>query len=298
MPTPCQNRTLNRLVPVAAYPGILASGYLLFVAFQRGGLPLQASVYLVVGLAAGLILLIELYFPYRPGWKPDRSQLWNDSLFLAFMQVLLPRLLSFAAALLLVRWAGQGEGPLAGLWPHDAPIVVQAAVVVFVASFLRYWLHRACHSNRFLWRLHAVHHSPENLYWLNVGRFHPLEISLQFLLDALPFILLGVSPDVLALYFILYAVNGFFQHSNCRVRLGFLNYLVSGPELHRWHHSRSLRESNSNFGNNLIIWDCLFGTRYLPADREVGALGISNARYPQNFASQMTAPFVKDLNKA
>ena len=50
--------------------------------------------------------------------------------------------------------------------------------------------------------------------------FHPIDKSLQFMADALPFIILGVGPAVLSLYFLLYAVNGFFQHSNCRVRLG------------------------------------------------------------------------------
>ena len=48
---------------------------------------------------------------------------------------------------------------------------------------------------------------------------------------------MGVSGDVLAGYFTFYAVNGFYQHSNCLVWLGRLNYVISGPELHRWHHS-------------------------------------------------------------
>ena len=92
------------------------------------------------------------------------------------------------------------------------------------------------------------------LYWLNVGRFHPLEKAVQYALDTLPFAVLAVSQEVLATYFIFYALNGFFQHSNCRVRLGLLNYIIAGPELHRWHHSATAEESNHNFGNNLIIW--------------------------------------------
>ena len=159
------------------------------------------------------------------------------------------------------------------------------------ADFLRYWLHRAAHEISWLWRFHALHHSPGKLYWLNVGRFHPVDKGLQFLLDALPFILLGVGEDVLAIYFVFYAVNGFFQHSNIRLRFGWLNYLVSSAELHRWHHSQSKLESDRNYGNNLIVWDLLFGTRFLPEDRQVGDLGLTTKDYPETFWWQMIEPF-------
>ncbi|MCI3953893.1 MAG: hypothetical protein K0R53_3393, partial [Burkholderiales bacterium] len=44
------------------------------------------------------------------------------------------------------------------------------------------------------------------LYVLNVGRFHPLEKMLHFSLDTVPFLLLGVAPEVLASYFLLYSL--------------------------------------------------------------------------------------------
>ena len=109
---------------------------------------------------------------------------------------------------------------------------------------------------------------------------------------------MGVSGEVLAAYFVFYAVNGFFQHSNCDVRLGPLNYLISGPELHRWHHSELPAESNNNYGNNLIVWDVLFGTRFLPSDREVGDLGLVNRNYPGGFWTQMRTPFIANLDRA
>ncbi len=121
---------------------------------------------------------------------------------------------------------------------------------------------------------------------------------MQYLFDALPFLLLGVADTVLASYFVFYAINGFFQHSNCAIRLGWLNYIVSGPELHRWHHSRVPGESNSNYGNNLILWDLLFGSYFLPKDRSVGTLGLINRDYPSSFPAQFGAPFTKGLDKA
>jgi sterol desaturase/sphingolipid hydroxylase (fatty acid hydroxylase superfamily) len=147
-----------------------------------------------------------------------------------------------------------------------------------------------------LWRLHAVHHSPDVLYALNVGRFHPLEKSIQFFADALPFVVIGVSQEVISVYFIFYAINGFYQHSNAYVRLGFFNYIIAGPELHRWHHAKDVATSNHNFGNNLIIWDWMFGTRHLPRGGHVGELGIGNPTYPRDFIKQTLAPFTLNPN--
>lgn len=141
-----------------------------------------------------------------------------------------------------------------------------------------------------------MHHSPQKLYWLNVGRFHPLDKALQFLLDALPFMLLGVGESVIALYFVFYAVNGFFQHSNIQMKFGLLNYIISSAELHRWHHSRVAAESNSNYGNNLIIWDLIFGTRFLPDDREIHELGLKNRYYPMTFSEQMRTPLTTAIS--
>jgi len=36
------------------------------------------------------------------------------------------------------------------------------------------------------------------------------------------------------------AVWGMYIHSNIDVQSGALQYLVNGPEMHRWHHARDL----------------------------------------------------------
>jgi sterol desaturase/sphingolipid hydroxylase (fatty acid hydroxylase superfamily) len=285
---------VSQTVRVVSYPGIMVGGFVLFVLLERAGVPLTLSSYLPVAVAAGLITLHEIVLPHRAAWKPGRAEIANDATFLVAVQILVPFLLSLIAALWLANRAQSSGWTLTTLWPRDLPVVIQALLMLLGADFLRYWMHRAFHHFTPLWRLHAVHHSPHRLYWLNVGRFHPLEKAIQFLADALPFILLGVSEPVLAVYFVFFAINGFFQHSNCSVRLGPLNYIVSGPELHRWHHSQLSTESDTNFGNNLIIWDLLFGTRFLPADREVEALGLQNRGYPQEFLAQMKSPFAVD----
>ena len=286
-----------RLAATASYPLVMGGAFAVFGALTASGLHVTPASYGAGLAAACLVTLHEIKWPYRVQWRPGAADVRADVLFMLAVQVALPYLLSLTVVIFLAGLLRESGLTVHELWPHEAPVVVQVCLMLLAADFLRYWLHRAFHRFAFMWRYHAVHHSPHRLYWLNVGRFHPIEKAVQFALDTLPFALLGVSTDVLAAYFVFYAVNGFFQHSNCDVRLGPLNYVVSGPELHRWHHSELARESDTNFGNNLIVWDLLFGTRFLPNDREVGRLGLVNRSYPMGFAAQMRTPFTAGSDK-
>jgi len=248
-------------------------------------------------VAAGAVTLFEFVIPYDKTWQPRWTDVKNDLLFMVAVQMVLPQLLGLFLALNLLGYLEPLDLPLSDVWPRTLPLFVQVALMLVVAELLRYPLHIAAHNTKTLWRLHAVHHSPKKLYWLNVGRFHPVEKALQYSLDTLPFILIGVGAEAVALYFVFYAVNGFYQHSNVDVRYGLLNYLVSGPELHRWHHSKLIDESNRNYGNNLIVWDLIFGTWFLPNSVRVGELGLKNRDYPLDFLGQMTAPLTPGLDK-
>jgi hypothetical protein len=132
---------------------------------------------------------------------------------------------------------------------------------------------------------------------MNTSRFHPIEKAMQFSLDVIPFFLLGAPPEVLALHLVWYGVNGFFQHSNIDLKYGWLNYIVSSTELHRWHHSKDAKDSNNNYGNNIIIWDLLFGSYFNPKNLTVSNIGLINTNYPKEFGSQMSAPLIRDFDK-
>jgi len=67
--------------------------------------------------------------------------------------------------------------------------------------------------------------------------------------------------------------------------------------LHRWHHSMIIKESNKNFGNNLIVWDLLFGTWHLPKAKKVEQLGLINRNYPLGLIEQLKSPFIKGLDQ-
>jgi sterol desaturase/sphingolipid hydroxylase (fatty acid hydroxylase superfamily) len=154
-------------------------------------------------------------------------------------------------------------------------------------------VHRWQHEHDALWRFHATHHSAPRLYFLNAARFHPLDLGLVYFVGYLPLIALGCPPEVIMLFALFDAVFGMLQHCNVDVRLGWLNRVFSMAEPHRWHHSRTVREANTNYGSNLIVWDLVFGTFFLPPDREPPLeIGIADMpRFPTTYLAQLASPF-------
>jgi sterol desaturase/sphingolipid hydroxylase (fatty acid hydroxylase superfamily) len=282
-----------RVAPWVIYPAVMVSAYAMFAALQAAGVSLVLSTYIPILISAAVITTIERVFPYRPDWQPPAGEVLTDLTFMVVVQLALPPLVSLLFALALIEPARALDLPVQAWWPHGLPIWVQAVLMVLAVDFMRYWLHRFSHENETMWKLHSVHHSVEQLYWLNTGRFHPIEKTLQMSLDSLPFVLMGVNPVVLALYYLSYATNGFFQHCNIRLRYGVLNYIVGSAETHRWHHSRVPRESNANYGNTVIVWDLLFGTWFLPKDRDLDSVGLQDPTYPTSFLRLLKAPFAR-----
>ena len=278
---------MRPVLPYLWYPLVFSLALAAFFALLAQGAHPALASYLPV-VAAGLAIVgLEWKFPERADWRPRRADVAADAAFMAVVMVALPKLLA-AFAIVAIATYMHAHAPSA-LWPHHWPLAAQMVAIVLAIDLVRYWLHRACHRFMPLWRLHEVHHSPDILYTLNVGRFHPVEKVLHFSLDTVPFLLLGVAPEVLAGYFVLYSVNGFFQHSNIRLRYGVLNYLVGSAETHRWHHARDPKTASCNFGNTTIVWDLLFRTWHLPGP--VGDIGIMDRAYPKGFLAQMATPF-------
>ena len=273
------------------YPTLVLTAFAGFATLLEAGSPPILAAYLPVFLVGIAVLSLEQQFAERSDWQPTWGDARTDMAFLLLVQGALPRLLT-ATALALLAERTRDYLPRSP-WPHDWPLAIQILLMILIVDFLRYWLHRACHQFPVLWRLHEVHHSPRLLYTLNVGRFHPLEKALHFCLDTVPFLVAGVTAPVIAGYFLLYSVNGFFQHSNLRLRYGPLNYFVGSAETHRWHHARDRATPACNFSNTTIVWDLIFGTWYLPAGKAVGAVGIPDDRYPTGFIAQVGAPFRK-----
>ena len=142
---------------------------------------------------AAAVILLEFFSPARADWKPGIDNILNDSLYMVVVQMVLPKMIIFLVVAGVTKAVQANHLYLAGLWPTVWPVLLQALLMLLLADFFRYWLHRAAHASSWLRALRTVHHAPRILYWMNVGRFHPLEKALQVCLDSLPFILIGVT---------------------------------------------------------------------------------------------------------
>ena len=258
------------------------------------------SVVSIIIAFSGLLSIgiLERLFPYREDWNTNDGDIGNDVINIIITQTIIPKLftpLGYIALAAFTAWTAKIIGN--DLWPDHWNLFAQLTLVLVIAEFGRYWVHRWAHTIPLLWRFHAVHHSPNRLYLLNAARFHPIEKVFFLIPEVVPFILLGTNAEALGMYAVFNSIHGLFQHSNIELKLGWLNYIFSMAELHRFHHSKIIMESNSNYGNNLIIWDIIFGTFYYPRDRAVGAIGLFNPEYPKDYIGQLKAPFEGDIDK-
>ncbi len=259
---------------------------------ERGGNP--AEIAGAVVFASGLIVFgFERVFPYHRSWVHSKGDLRPDIAY-AFgigtvvLVIVDPLVTYFGVA--AYSWMSERVG--ADLWPVHWPLAAQIVVALVVAELPKYWNHRLQHTIDFLWRFHATHHSAPRLYWLNAARFHPLDTIVDGLVGGIPLLALGCGPEVIALFAIVSGVHGFFQHGNILLDLGPLNYFFSMAELHRWHHSKTLVEANHNYGQNVIVWDLVFGTFFWPKDREPPEeIGIPDlSAFPTTFWRQLASP--------
>jgi sterol desaturase/sphingolipid hydroxylase (fatty acid hydroxylase superfamily) len=153
------------------------------------------------------------------------------------------------------------------------PLLLQALEVIALSDLGIYWFHRACHAWEPLWRIHRVHHSAEHLDWVAAHREHPLDGLLSQLVLNLPALALGFGVEVVGTFFVLRGLWSIFIHSNVRVPLGPLRYLLGAPEVHAWHHARHPGRV-MNFANLAPWCDLLFGTYHCPAREERFELGL------------------------
>jgi sterol desaturase/sphingolipid hydroxylase (fatty acid hydroxylase superfamily) len=129
------------------------------------------------------------------------------------------------------------------------------------------------------------------MYVFAAGRNHPLNVALTYAALTLPAMLLGADPQILALHSVFNALLGLAQHSNVDFRTGAIGWVLSTPELHRWHHSSDEAESKHNFGTDTAIWDWVFGTRHAPVHPSPARVGLPNLALPLNYLRHLGAPF-------
>ena len=97
-------------------------------------------------------------------------------------------------------------------------------------------------------------------------RFHPIEILLSMVWKYAVVIALGAPAISVLIFEVVLNGGAMFNHANMRLPAWLdraLRLVIVTPDMHRVHHSTDRRETDSNYGFNLSIWDRMFAT-YVP----------------------------------
>ncbi len=163
------------------------------------------------------------------------------------------------------------------------PVVSRLGVVIAILigmDAMNWCAHAANHRFTTLWRLHALHHSQEDMSVFTTFRTHPL-IHATYLPALLPALVLGASGTVPAAALITYGCLVTLPHANLTWRLGPLGRVVVSPAYHRIHHARDLgQRGNVNFGFVLVVWDWLARRAEFPVGGPPILTGIAKRPVP------------------
>jgi sterol desaturase/sphingolipid hydroxylase (fatty acid hydroxylase superfamily) len=182
------------------------------------------------------------------------------------------------------------------------PRVVAVIATLLGIDGMNWCAHVANHRFLTLWRLHALHHSQEDMSIFTTFRTHPL-VHATYLGAVLPALLLGASGTVPTAALIAYSCLVTLPHANLRWRLGPLGRVIVSPAYHRIHHARDLGDRGTvNFGFVLVVWDRLAHRAEFPTDGPPIAIGISGrtvpveqdgqlSRLPRVVLAQLAQPF-------
>jgi sterol desaturase/sphingolipid hydroxylase (fatty acid hydroxylase superfamily) len=207
-----------------------------------------------------LVALWEVRLPRRVPTTPKKWR-WVTNLSIIAINPLLLRLVFPILAVGMARTAQTNGWGL--LNQFDMPGLIALVVGIIALDLVIYLQHVMFHAVPILWRLHMVHHADLD-YDLTTGlRFHPLEIVLSTVLKIT--IIVALGPPVASVIAFEILLNGMamFNHGNIKLPPSvdrWLRLLAVTPDVHRVHHSIIVRETNSNYGFNLVIWDRMFGT--------------------------------------
>jgi sterol desaturase/sphingolipid hydroxylase (fatty acid hydroxylase superfamily) len=278
--------------PYIFYPLALVAT-LAFIQAEVSGLlgPLGKAYPLYLFILISIMVAFERIAPMRREWNMTKiSLLTRDLPMLAFNAA------AIVSTTYAVTWLASHYA-WSPLHKSTFPWQVEAIFALLLSDFLWYWVHRHSHEGkgwlgRWLWKTHAIHHLPGEVYVFMHAVGHPINSAYVRVILMLPAILFGLSPEAIFAASVFNGFQGLVAHFNVDSRAGWFNRLFIGTELHRFHHSANMDEAK-NYGAVVSIWDQLFGTFRLPgvAPEKIGV--DDRAHYPadRQWAKLLALPF-------
>ena len=236
---------------------------------------LQSDTLVRLSFFTGVLLTLvlwEVFFPHHLS-QPQKAKRWFSNIFMTVFNTVLVRFGMPVSLLFISNYTNDnGYSVLSYI---SIPAIYKTILSVILLDFLIYIQHLVFHKVSFLWRLHLVHHSDIDLDVSSALRFHPLEIIISYLYKAFLIFLFGFSLESIIIFEIILNGMAMFNHSNIAIHHSFdqlLSYLVVTPSIHRVHHSIVVRETHSNFGFNIVLWDRIFQTFIQKKPEEVSQI--------------------------
>jgi sterol desaturase/sphingolipid hydroxylase (fatty acid hydroxylase superfamily) len=191
-----------------------------------------------------------------------RGHVQDAGYFLLYVLAIAPfmTLLSVGSAVILGGHAHWLQATWTAGWPRWILVVVTLAAMD-LCNWLAHW---GDHRIGALWRIHALHHSQEELSVLTSFRAHPLMHTTGFLLATVPVLLLTGDHPLAPVLITVYVCLGTLPHTNVRWSYGPVGYVLVSPAYHRLHHDVEGRQG-ANLGVVLTVWDVLAGWARFPA---------------------------------
>ncbi len=196
----------------------------------------------------------------------------------------------------------------------EKPSIILTALlfisIVLASEAAYYCAHRILHSSRFMWEFHKVHHSAQIMTPFTTLRQHPIEFMFNYFMSALfAGFIIGMfyyfSPNIEIsiilvkshiVFNIFLFLGGSLAHSHAWISYGYLDAHIVSPAMHQIHHSQNSKHFDKNFGFMLTFFDRLFGTLYIPKEREYikFGLGKEDVEYT-NFYGSIISPIFKAI---
>lgn len=253
-----------------------------------------------LGVFAGVFLLmtlLEFCLPKKERVEP-RHKRWFTNLGLVVVDSIALRLLFPILAVGMAEIATQKGWGLFSL--TDFPYWFEVLLAAVLLDGAIYSQHVASHKIPMLWRFHKVHHADRDIDASTGIRFHPVEIVLSMLYKFALVCLLGAPALGVFIFEVVLNGSAMFNHANLRLPLWLdkiIRVVFVTPDMHRVHHSIIHRETDSNYGFNLSIWDKLFGTYIDQPEKGHAEMTIGLKEYqtskPSSLIWSLLLPFRK-----
>jgi sterol desaturase/sphingolipid hydroxylase (fatty acid hydroxylase superfamily) len=246
---------------------------------------------------------LEWKMPWRKGQKPMKKDFWLDVFYMFFNYFLFSLIGFYAITNVFVTFFNDfllhnfGIKNWVAIHLDALPTFAQLLILFVLRDFIHWNVHRLLHRVPWLWEFHKVHHSAKELGFATHLRYHWMENVVYRSLEYLPLGMIGFGIQDFFFVYIIGTFIGHFNHANIKVPLGPLRYLLNNPQMHAWHHVKTLPAAHRygvNFGISLSLWDYLFKTAYVPKDGADIELGYDHdEEMPAEFKEQFLFPWRK-----